>query len=112
MRLISRNFHAVEGHWDDPGDYPNGIASGPLPSYSFIESIDGECEVELSDAERQEWIANQDDPDYVAVSDPVDKATIGIPDGISVQRWETTLNENTLTLSVLEFCDGGYRNYG
>lgn len=25
------------GTWGDPGDYPNGIASGPLPSETYLE---------------------------------------------------------------------------
>lgn len=32
---------------DDPGDYPNNVASGPLPSRPFIAGIEGEIKVKL-----------------------------------------------------------------
>jgi hypothetical protein len=27
--------------WNDPGDYPSGAGGGPLPSYKFVEGVDG-----------------------------------------------------------------------
>lgn len=32
--------------WDDPGDYPNALAGGPLPSHNYPAGIEGELIIE------------------------------------------------------------------
>jgi hypothetical protein len=33
--------------WDDPGDYPNGLAGGPLRSRTFVAEIKGRLVVQF-----------------------------------------------------------------
>jgi hypothetical protein len=40
--------------WDDPGDYPSGAGSGPLPSYTFVAGVSGKIVVELEDEDTVE----------------------------------------------------------
>jgi len=35
------------GAWNDPGDYPNSLAGGPIASVPYPEEINGEFTVEL-----------------------------------------------------------------
>jgi hypothetical protein len=37
MKIISNDLYCVLEVWEDPGDYPNAIAAGPLPSYGYCE---------------------------------------------------------------------------
>jgi hypothetical protein len=37
MKIISNDLYCQIERWDDPGDYPNGLASGPLPSQHYGE---------------------------------------------------------------------------
>lgn len=63
--------------WDDPGDYPNGVASGPLPSYDYpvcegelicLVGTDWESLVEVPKPfEVTKWAVSQDGP-YTRVS--------------------------------------------
>ena len=57
MKVKSCNLKPVLGIWEDPGDYPSGAGSGPLPSETFVEYVDGTVEVELSVAD---WEAIND----------------------------------------------------
>lgn len=46
-RLLDSNVSAESGRWDDPGEYPSGAGSGPLPSYNYLESLDGKIVFEI-----------------------------------------------------------------
>jgi hypothetical protein len=64
---ISANFEVGWAKWVDPGSYPNALAGGPLPSYSYPEEIMGECVItttdgELLSQERLEEIAQDNCP--------------------------------------------------
>jgi hypothetical protein len=44
---ITKNTLLVEvGALDDPGDYPNSLASGPLPSRDVVEDVVGQVSIE------------------------------------------------------------------
>lgn len=51
MKIVKDTLSLLVETWDDPGDYPNAVASGPLPSYDYIEGVEGEVVVELDDDE-------------------------------------------------------------
>ena len=67
MEILSNTLESVIEEWSDPGDYPNAVASRPLPSYQYIESVDGEVCIKL-DAEdiqamhecREDFLGNLD----------------------------------------------------
>lgn len=84
--------------WDDPGDYPNALASGPLPSYDYVAGMEGELTVRLSDEELAEWKSLEDDPGAIEdfINETVDPE---LPLGItSVNKWQYKLEGNVLTL--------------
>ena len=37
MNILENTIDVSLERWDDPGDYPNGCAGGPLPSFDYIE---------------------------------------------------------------------------
>jgi len=47
MKLISDTTEVLIERWEDPGDYPNAVASSPLPSYDYVAGIEGEIVVQL-----------------------------------------------------------------
>jgi len=57
MRIMASDLYCAIEQWDDPGDYPNNIAGGPLPSEKYcvfggqfvFETITEEDEAELGD---------------------------------------------------------------
>ena len=73
MKIISNDLYCQTEQWDDPGDYPNGLASGPLPSYRYCEFggefiFEAETEDEVKELENvedwiDEWVNNECDVD-------------------------------------------------
>ena len=55
MKVLENTMEAVIDRWDDPGDYPNALAAGPLASYNYLAGIEGEAKIEMSDDELAEW---------------------------------------------------------
>ncbi|NDD54517.1 hypothetical protein EBZ39_11690 [bacterium] len=60
MKIISNDLYCQIERWDDPGDYPNGLAAGPLPSYSYCE-FGGEFVFETENDEELKELDNVDD---------------------------------------------------
>jgi len=92
MKTLSDTLEAVIETWDDPGDYPSGAGSGPLPSYQYVEAVEGEVVVEL---EKDDLEALDLDPDYEADAELVRDFIINypgeieydLPHGIRVTGW-------------------------
>jgi len=47
MKILHNDLHLVWERWDDPGDYPSGAGSGPLPGYEYVGDVEGRIEVEV-----------------------------------------------------------------
>jgi len=47
MKVLRNTLEVEIETWDDPGDYPSGAGSGPLPSYNYVACVSGEIELEL-----------------------------------------------------------------
>src|SRR5271157_2089118 len=47
MKILKDTLKACIETDSDPGVYPSGAGSGPLPSTRFVESVDGNIEIEL-----------------------------------------------------------------
>jgi hypothetical protein len=60
MKIISNDLYCGIERWDDPGDYPNGLASGPLPSHHYCE-YGGEFVFEAENDEELKELDNVDD---------------------------------------------------
>ena len=84
--------------WSDPGDYPNSLASSPLPSYNYVDSIDGELVFELTDEEIQDYEDSEEDF--------VDGLELPKWDEVHSVHWLHELENNTLTLTVDEVESG------
>lgn len=62
MKIIINDLYCQIERWDDPGDYPNGLAAGPLPSYNYCDyggilEFEAETPEELGDLEIvEDWI--------------------------------------------------------
>ena len=113
MKNINNTLKTVIGTWEDPGDYPSGAGSGPLPNQQFVEYVDGTVEVELS---IYEWEAIYDYADIditlactlerrieAWLKDNADKIDPDVP-GLKVQSWCLEAQHgDRITLSVNEF---------
>ena len=99
MQVIKDTLELLLETWDDPGDYPSGAGSGPLPSYNYIAGVEGVLVVELTAEELADY--NDCPKDFLDNDD-----TIGdtLPKGISAVTWGQTLKGNVLELEVLD-CD-------
>jgi hypothetical protein len=107
MKVISNTLKPVVERWDDPGDYPSGAGSGPLPSHDYVAYIDGQIVVEFVgddlDVEADETIEDW-------LSDNAGEIDHGIG-GLTVKEWllkrlEVTDSGDRATLEVQEFeCD-------
>ena len=87
--------------WDDPGDYPNSLASGPLPSHDYVESIEGEIVFQLTDEEIQDYEDSEEDF--------VDNLDLPKVDGVLSIEWHHELANDTLTLTVKDHeCEPGW----
>jgi hypothetical protein len=47
MKIIVNTLKAGIETWDDPGDYPSGAGSWPLPSYDYVAEISGHLIVQV-----------------------------------------------------------------
>jgi len=48
MEILKNTLAVVWDIWHDPGDYPNGLARGPLQSYEYPVGVTGCLKVRLS----------------------------------------------------------------
>jgi hypothetical protein len=48
MRIVKDTLSVLVEEWSDPGDYPSGAGSGPLPSYKYVAGMEGELVIELT----------------------------------------------------------------
>jgi hypothetical protein len=46
--FIDCNVRGSDGRWDDPGEYPSNIGSGPLRSYGYLEDLSASVVFEIS----------------------------------------------------------------
>jgi hypothetical protein len=95
MKIISNSLQPINERWDDPGDYPNALAAGPLPSYEYTEEVIGEVVLELG---VDDLISHE------PLIEIAKKAVASvIPSGITVTAWDMTQKGHNIHMSVLEF---------
>ena len=102
MNIISDTLKPVIERWDDPGDYPSGAGSGPLPSHDYVAEIEGEIVMEL---EGEDFIF---EGDFCGVE-------TDLPHGIKIKRWNVSYRPGTsetglgmkVVLTVDEFDSDG-----
>ena len=102
MKILNDTLEVVIERWSDPGDYPSAAGSGPLPSYDYLEGVDGEVRIELTD---EELVALQEAKDADELKDWVDQLDISLPDGILSATWNVELvmpNIAVLTITEIE----------
>ena len=101
MTIVSDTLEPLIEDWSDPGDYPNAVASFPLPSYQYMAGMEGELVLELTDgelAEMQQTIECESLDFWM--SEVVDYR---LPAGVLDAKWQIDKIEgNTVTLSVIE----------
>ena len=72
MKVVHNSLKPKIDRWSDPGDYPSGAGSGPLPSYDYIEYYDGTVEIKL---EATDW------------KEIYDYADINMTDSKMIEAW-------------------------
>jgi len=96
MKVIKNTLETVIGRWDDSGDYPNGLAEGPLPSKDFVDEIKGSITVQLDEEEIENAVE-------LYMEDRPDVIDHNLPD-IRVRSWAIEkIMGNRVTLYVEEF---------
>jgi len=91
MKVVKSTLAAHWEHWDDPGDYPNALASGAQPDREFINGMDGQAVVKLSAAEFYEFIeAGEAGPSELLwwLNELAEKLNILPPEIGVVLRWQ------------------------
>lgn len=54
MKIVKDTTKLHFNRWHDPGDYPNSLAGGPLPSYTYLDDVTGVVQVELDEEDMPE----------------------------------------------------------
>ena len=98
MKVTKNHFELHLDQWEDPGSYPNGVAGGPLPSYSFVEDIEGEMVVEL-EGNNDYFAALATDEDWQRFA----KEKASIPSTITITKWNITREGNKVIFEVGDF---------
>ena len=96
MQIISNTLEPVLATWEDPGDYPNSLAQSPLPSYQYVDSVEGEIVLELESSDFTEGVF---------------EIETDLPHEIRVTRWEVAYRPGTsfeglgmkVVLTVVDF---------
>lgn len=116
---MSGNLSIDWGRWDDPGDYPNAVASGPLPSYDYVEDIVGDLQflinnpstiVMLSQGAVTNDQIERQDPELFQILEE------NKPSGIKVLTWgcsQVEVREDGVVFSftVLSFSESDWSEY-
>ena len=113
MKVLSNTLRPVVERWDDPGDYPSGAGSGPLPSRDYVESIEGQVVVGINRAEldlAEEETVAEVFPAWLA--DNPGEINHDVPT-LKVRKWRVKrLNGLRATLEVAEFeCEPPERDW-
>ena len=95
MKILNNNTSVLIGTWVDPGDYPSGAGAGSLPSYSYVEGIDGELVVQITHAERLAFLIHSNREEFNEWLNN----TIDLPsfDGILSCVWQGSLNRRGIS---------------
>jgi len=101
MKTISDTLSPLVEEWSDPGDYPNAVAAGPLPSQEYLAGVEGELKLELTDQEMLEMEDTfQKESFDFWIREVVDYR---LPDGVGSAEWQIDRIEgNTITLSITD----------
>jgi hypothetical protein len=101
MKILKNQFKIETETWDDPGDYPNNVESGPLPSYSYVCEIVGELLFEYDPRDLDEDIEEF----FMEFANE----NADIPNGIHVTEWAWNYPKiNQICMSVQSFDASGY----
>jgi len=101
MKTLTDTLEVVTEIWSDPGDYPSNAESGPLPSYQYLEGVDGEIRLELNPDELQEL---EEAKEAGELKEWVNQLDISLPNGILSATWEVELvMPNIVVLTVADF---------
>jgi hypothetical protein len=86
-KIISNTLSWEVETWDDPGDYPNSLASGPQPSYQYYEHSGGELVLELTEKEKGD--AEVEDSSFVKelLDSLFREQELGIPPEVDEVTW-------------------------
>jgi len=85
MKIIKNTLEVITSVWEDPGDYPNALARGPLPSHLCVEDISGYLLIQVDKADKED-----DDYGYSTESlmqylmEPIDIKV----DGVLITSWQ------------------------
>lgn len=102
MKITKNTLDITVDRWTDPGDYPNSLASGPLPDGpDCVEEVFGEVVVE---GHNQILPSGIHSDGYLEEFHPElhEMLTECVPDGISVLQWSVESNDS-LVFEVNEF---------
>jgi|GEM_PF-1740229 len=83
MKVLENTLAVEVDRWDDPGDYPNSIASSPLPSYDYVTGLEGYVKVKLD-------VDELDLKDSELIDVLKETGDLDIPSGIEVTEWSLT----------------------
>jgi len=61
MKIIENTLELITETWSDPGDYPNALARGPLPSHLCVEDIKGHLIIQIEKSDKDD---NEDWDDW------------------------------------------------
>ena len=109
MKIIKNTPKLETERWDDPGDYPSGAGSGPLPSYDYVSRVAGVIIIELQDSDWEYWLSDTAtlyDRTLATLQACLDEDPLSVrhdTPGLKVHKWSVDKMENygtVVTLSV------------
>lgn len=100
MKIIKNTLKAVFDRWEDPGDYPNAVASGPLPPGPWqVVEIEGEVVLKLKRKEMK-TVFSVGFKEFLEETDGID-----LPEGVLSVEWQldsVVFSEQEVTISCEE----------
>ena len=109
MKILKNEFSVEMDEWSDPGDYPNGAASGPLPSYDYICGVNGELLLEIEPGDLEKEFVHLHDAGAEEELQEMAQEHADIPSGICVTEWAWSYPEpNKVCFSVQNFDASDY----
>jgi hypothetical protein len=113
MKIQSITFSPLVEKWDDPGDYPSNAGQFPLPSYYYLEAVEGDVKVKIESTDGDlltfPEYTKLDNGDFEEQhSELYEEVFQHIPAGISVFHWEVSRDGDILSVAATEVEDDGY----
>ncbi len=113
MDVIKNTLESFIGTFDDPGDYPSGAGAGPMPSYQYVEAINGHLIITIDRDAITDWVGKDVRVTCTILKDFInsgrDELADEAPSGVDeIKSWNVDCAERSVLARMYDICPAFY----